>query len=200
MARATRTTSAARAAIVIVAATAGLGGAALRLVAQAPPQASTDPADKEPWRPQFHYSQPNLFMNDPNGLVFHDGEWHLFYQSRPGGGIVWGHAVSKDLLHWENLPVAIPRQAFFALLESHPSMVRALLTGLTHRLVELTNRLAELSTGRIDARLARFFLGGLEKVVLSYLDQDKPVDLPAVAREAALLEMVGVLARKEDST
>jgi sucrose-6-phosphate hydrolase SacC (GH32 family) len=65
---------------------------------------------QEPWRPQFHYSQPNLFMNDPNGLVYHDGEWHLFYQSRPGGGIVWGHAVSKDLLHWENLPIAIPRQ------------------------------------------------------------------------------------------
>ncbi|OFW14032.1 MAG: hypothetical protein A3F70_09495 [Acidobacteria bacterium RIFCSPLOWO2_12_FULL_67_14] len=52
----------------------------------------------------------------------------------------------------------IPRQAFFSLLETYPSMVRGLLTGLTHRLVELTNRLTELSTGRIDARLARFFL------------------------------------------
>ena len=48
--------------------------------------------------------------------------------------------------------LVIPRQAFFALLETHPSMVRGLLTGLTHRLVELTNRLAEFSTGRIDAR------------------------------------------------
>jgi len=73
--------------------------------------AQTHPPYQEPWRPQFHFSQPNLFMNDPNGLVHHDGEWHLFYQSRPGGGIVWGHAVSKDLLHWEHLPVAIPRQA-----------------------------------------------------------------------------------------
>jgi CRP/FNR family transcriptional regulator len=52
----------------------------------------------------------------------------------------------------------IPRQAFFALLETHPTMVRGLLTGLTHRLVELTNRLAELSGGRVEARLARFFL------------------------------------------
>ena len=52
----------------------------------------------------------------------------------------------------------IPRQAFFALLEAHPTMVRGLLGGLTHRLVELTNRLAELSGGRIEARLARFFL------------------------------------------
>jgi sucrose-6-phosphate hydrolase SacC (GH32 family) len=80
-----------------------LGGATHQL-------AQTPPAYQEPWRPQFHFSQPNLFMNDPNGLVYHEGEWHLFYQYRPGGGIVWGHAVSKDLLHWENLPVAIPRQ------------------------------------------------------------------------------------------
>jgi CRP/FNR family transcriptional regulator len=54
--------------------------------------------------------------------------------------------------------LVIARQAFFALIETHPSMVKGLLTGLTHRLVELTNRLAELSTGRIDARLSRFFL------------------------------------------
>ena len=54
--------------------------------------------------------------------------------------------------------LVIARQTFFALIETHPSMVKGLLTGLTHRLVELTNRLAELSTGRIDARLARFFL------------------------------------------
>ena len=52
----------------------------------------------------------------------------------------------------------IPRQAFFSLLETHPTLVRGLLVGLTHRLVELTNRLAELTGGRIEARLARFFL------------------------------------------
>jgi CRP/FNR family transcriptional regulator, nitrogen oxide reductase regulator len=54
--------------------------------------------------------------------------------------------------------VVIPRQAFFSLLEAHPTLVRGLLTGLTHRLVELTKRLAELSGGRVEARLARFFL------------------------------------------
>ena len=54
--------------------------------------------------------------------------------------------------------LTIPRQAFFSLLESHPTMVRGLLVGLTHRLVELTNRLAELSGGRVEGRLARFFL------------------------------------------
>jgi CRP-like cAMP-binding protein len=52
----------------------------------------------------------------------------------------------------------IPRQAFFSLLENYPVMVRGLLVGLTHRLVELTSRLAELSGGRVEARLARFFL------------------------------------------
>jgi CRP/FNR family transcriptional regulator len=54
--------------------------------------------------------------------------------------------------------VLIPRQTFFALLEAHPSMVRGLLIGLTHRLVELTSRLAELSGGKVEGRLARFFL------------------------------------------
>lgn len=52
----------------------------------------------------------------------------------------------------------LPRGAFFALLEQHPSLVRGLLHGMTQRLVELTNRLAELSGGRIEARLARLFL------------------------------------------
>ena len=54
--------------------------------------------------------------------------------------------------------VIIPRQSFFSLLETHPTMVLGLLTGLSHRLVELTNRLTELSGGRIEARLARFLL------------------------------------------
>jgi len=54
--------------------------------------------------------------------------------------------------------VLIPRQAFFALLEQHPSLVRGLLAGLTHRLVELANRVAELSGGRVEPRFARLFL------------------------------------------
>jgi CRP/FNR family transcriptional regulator len=54
--------------------------------------------------------------------------------------------------------VLVPRDAFFSLLETYPTMVRGLLGGLTHRLVELTNRLTELSGGRVEARLARFVL------------------------------------------
>ena len=54
--------------------------------------------------------------------------------------------------------VLVPRQAYFALLEAHPSLVRGLLSGLSLRLVELTNRLAELTGGRMEARFARLFL------------------------------------------
>lgn len=79
-----------------------------------PGQAKAQTTYDEPWRPQFHFSPPEKFMNDPNGLVYYKGEYHLFYQYRcydascPAVGISWGHAVSRDLLHWEHLPIAIP--------------------------------------------------------------------------------------------
>ncbi|GBQ27865.1 beta-fructosidase [Gluconacetobacter azotocaptans DSM 13594] len=65
----------------------------------------------EDHRLQFHFSPPEYWMNDPNGLVYFDGEYHLFYQYNPQaavwGPISWGHAVSRDLVHWENLPIAL---------------------------------------------------------------------------------------------
>lgn len=65
----------------------------------------------EPYRPQYHYSPPCGWMNDPNGMVYYEGEYHLFYQFNPKdifpGPMHWGHAVSPDLMHWENLPIAL---------------------------------------------------------------------------------------------
>jgi CRP-like cAMP-binding protein len=80
---------------------------------------------------------------DPVGAV-------AVYESRPYPASAVALESTSCLL--------VPRTAFFALLEAHPTLVRGLLTALTQRLVELTNRLAELSTGRVDARLARLLL------------------------------------------
>jgi sucrose-6-phosphate hydrolase SacC (GH32 family) len=74
-----------------------------------------EPLYFERYRPQYHFSPPQNFMNDPNGLVYFRGTYHLYYQYNPSGleagNQSWGHAVSNDLVYWENLPVAIPETA-----------------------------------------------------------------------------------------
>jgi len=65
----------------------------------------------EQHRPQFHFSPDSMWMNDPNGMVYYEGEYHLFYQFHPHsnvwGPMHWGHAISTDLIHWEHLPIAL---------------------------------------------------------------------------------------------
>ena len=68
----------------------------------------------EKYRPKIHFSAEDYIINDPNGLVYYKGEYHLFHQYNINEQIYWGHAVSKDLVHWKRLPKAI---AFFTYSE-----------------------------------------------------------------------------------
>jgi sucrose-6-phosphate hydrolase SacC (GH32 family) len=68
-------------------------------------------ADSDVARPLFHFRPPAYWMNDPNGTIFRDGYLELFYQHNPygdqWGNMHWGHARSRDLVHWEHLPIAL---------------------------------------------------------------------------------------------
>lgn len=92
------------------------GTGALLGLGLAPPTAWSTRSGEAPrgtpqWRPAVHFTPARNWMNDPNGLVFHDGEYHLFFQHNPSSAehasLSWGHAVSTDLTHWRELDVAL---------------------------------------------------------------------------------------------
>src|SRR5882724_930876 len=88
-----------------------LGQATRPTTGQASPRSGLIDPYTEKFRPQFHFSPRSHWMNDPNGMVFFRGVYHLFFQYYPGdivwGPMHWGHAVSKDLIHWQELPIAL---------------------------------------------------------------------------------------------
>jgi len=89
----------------------GYGAPGFKRVRQADKVPGQEKWGTEAKRPQFHFSQKVGWNNDPNGLVYYDGEWHLFFQHNPmgrqWGSMSWGHAVSTDLVNWKQLPVAL---------------------------------------------------------------------------------------------
>ena len=84
-----------------------------------PDNPETQSGYDEQYRPQVHFTPARNWINDPNGMVYLDGTYHLFYQYNPQdnvwGNMSWGHATSTDLMHWTEQPVALTRDALGAI-------------------------------------------------------------------------------------
>jgi fructan beta-fructosidase len=98
-------------AVLCVCAVFGLSALENHSILAASPSEDRRDQYQEPFRPQFHFSPSKNWTNDPNGPIFYKREYHLFYQYNPFGDVwghmSWGHAVSPDMVHWRELPVAL---------------------------------------------------------------------------------------------
>ncbi|RYY37880.1 MAG: 2,6-beta-D-fructofuranosidase [Sphingobacteriaceae bacterium] len=108
-------------------------------------------------RPQYHFTTRRGWINDPNGLIFYEGEYHLFYQHNPyekeWENMSWGHAVSKDMLHWQELPVALS-----------PDSSGTMFSGST---VIDYNNTAGFNKGNTPAMIATYTVDGKDRQVQS---------------------------------
>jgi sucrose-6-phosphate hydrolase SacC (GH32 family) len=105
-----------------------------RIAAQQPPATQ--------WQPQLHFSAPPHWINDPNGPIFLNSQYHLFFQLNPSGdqwgNMSWGHAVSPDLLHWKQLPVALHEENGVAIFSGSTVVDRDNSSGLCGKAGEKT--------------------------------------------------------------
>jgi sucrose-6-phosphate hydrolase SacC (GH32 family) len=87
---------------------------ATQAFAQQPVSAPADPTATAAWQPQIHFYSPHHWINDPNGPILLNGQYHIFFQLNPFGDqwghMSWGHAISPDLIHWKQLPVALDEE------------------------------------------------------------------------------------------
>ena len=101
-------------------------------------EAEIQRARLSPYRPLNHFHSPAQWMNDPNGCIFFEGKYHIFYQHNPFGDkwghMHWGHAISDDLIHWEHLPISLPpslekgeNHCFSGTIVFHPSIQQPML-------------------------------------------------------------------------
>jgi fructan beta-fructosidase len=117
--------------------------------------AGQDSLYRERNRPQYHFSSRRGWINDPNGMIFYEGEYHLFYQHNPyereWENMSWGHAVSRDMIHWEELPTALS-----------PDNLGTMFSGST--VIDYANT-AGFNQGKVPAMIAFFTVDNPEKQI-----------------------------------